>query len=236
MSVAIGDETYHQRVREEKRQAAVQAAAELFLEQGYERTSLQQVARRADLSTATLFKRYPSKAALFEAIVETFWAVEKNCGAAVPTGDPRACLRKIGLDYAKRMRGPQMAAIYRLIISEATRFPDLGQMLFDKGKGPYLEWLCGYLTAEVKAGELVVPDIPNTARAFLAIIAGQVFWPELMVQGCGGSDAEVEAVVDQAITMVLATCAKPSLSESPARGSEGRSMVKPQSTYRGRGR
>ncbi len=64
-------------------------------------------------------------------------------------------------------------------------------MLFDKGKGPYLDWLNAYLDAEVKAGALAVPDIPNTSRAFLATIAGQVFWPELVVPGCGGTDADV---------------------------------------------
>jgi TetR/AcrR family transcriptional regulator of autoinduction and epiphytic fitness len=205
----MGEETYHQRVKEEKRLAAMQAATDLFLEQGYERTSLQQVAKRADVSTATLFKRYPTKASLFEAMVEAFWAVEDACGGAILTSNPRAGLRKIGLDYAKRMRAPQMAAIYRLIIAEALHFPDLGRMLYDKGKGPYLDWLNTYLAAEVNAGELVIPDIPNTSRAFLATIAGQVFWPELVVPGCGGTDAEVRAVVDHAVTMVLVKYAKP---------------------------
>jgi TetR/AcrR family transcriptional regulator, regulator of autoinduction and epiphytic fitness len=204
----MGDATYHQRVKEEKRVAAVQAATELFLEQGYERTSLQQVAKRADVSTATLFKRYPTKAALFEAIVEAFWTVENTCSGSTPTGNPQAGLRKIGLDYAKRMRGAEMTAIYRLIIAEALRFPDLGQMLFDKGKGPYLDWLNAYLEAEVRAGALGVPDVPAASRAFLATIAGQVFWPELVVPGCGGTDSEVGVIVDQAVAMMLARYGK----------------------------
>ncbi len=200
----MGDETYHQRVKEEKRMAAVQAATELFLEQGYERTSLQQIAKRADVSTATLFKRYPTKAALFEAMVEAFWTVENKCAGAMPAGNPKTGLRKIGLDYAKRMRAPEMVAIYRLIVSEALRFPDLGQMLFDKGKGPYLDRLNAYLVAEVKAGTLKALDVPAASRAFLATIAGQVFWPELVVPGCGGTDREMEAAVDQAVSMMLA--------------------------------
>jgi len=51
---AVVEDSYHQRIKEEKRSAAVRAAMELFLEEGYERTSLQQVAGRADVSTATL--------------------------------------------------------------------------------------------------------------------------------------------------------------------------------------
>lgn len=201
-------ETYHQRIKEEKRNAAVQAAMELFLEQGFDRTSLQQVAKRADVSTATLFKRFPTKASLFEAIVEEFWQVEAICEAVPSAGNPAAGLRKIGTDYAQRMRRPEMAAIYRLIVAEALRFPDLGQMLFDKGKGPYLARLNDYLVAEVKAGTLDVADIPHASRQFLAMIAGQVFWPELVVPGCGGTKEEVVQVVDEAVAMTIARYGK----------------------------
>jgi TetR/AcrR family transcriptional regulator of autoinduction and epiphytic fitness len=197
------DETYHQRIKEEKRAAAVHAAMELFLEQGYEGTSLQQVAKRADVSTATLFKRFPTKAALFAAIVEEFWEVEPRCASLPATGNPSAGLRKIGLDYTWRMRRPEMLAIYRLIIGEAMRFPDLGQMLYDKGKGPYLAYLNEYLSAETSAGSLCIADIPKASRQFLAIIAGQVFWPELVVPGCGGTKSEAAEIVDEAVSMMM---------------------------------
>jgi TetR/AcrR family transcriptional regulator, regulator of autoinduction and epiphytic fitness len=204
----MGDETYHRRVREEKRQAAVQAATDLFLEQGYERTSLQQVAKRADVSTATLFKRYPTKVSLLEAIVDEFWKYRENCEGGLPFGNPRFVLSKCGMDYAKRLRAPEMIAIYRLIIAEVPRFPDLGQMLFEKGEGPFVEWLNAYLDAEVKAGVLSVPDIPAASRTFFATISGQVFWPELIMLGRGGSDADVKTVVDRAVTAMLAAYAR----------------------------
>ncbi len=200
----MGVETYHQRIREEKRLAAVQAAMELFLEQGYDRTSLQQVAKRADLSTATLFKRFPTKAALFEAIVEEFWSAAEECAGTPPAGDPASDLRKIGLDYATRMRRPQMQAIYRLIIAEALRFPDLGKMLFDKGKGPYLERLDTYLGSEMEAGALAIDDVRAASSQFLAVIAGQAFWPELLVPGCGGTDIEMVEIVEHAVALFLA--------------------------------
>lgn len=196
--------TYHQRIKQEKRSAAIQAAMELFLEQGYERTSLQQIAKRADVSTATLFKRFPTKAALFEAIVEEFWAGNEECTGTPPVGDPAHGLRKIGLAYAMRMRHPDMQAIYRLIIGEALRFSDLGQMLFNKGKGPFLDRLDVYLAAEAKAGHLVIDDIRVASSQFLALIAAQSFWPELIVPGCGGTDAEMAEVVEQATAMMLA--------------------------------
>lgn len=43
-------------------------------------------------------------------------------------------------------------------------------------------------------GELAIEDIPRASRSFLAAIAGQVFWPELVKPGCGGSDEDAVAL------------------------------------------
>jgi hypothetical protein len=58
---------------------------------------------------------------------------------------------------------------------------------------------------EVKAGDLSVSNIPRASREFLALIAGQVFWPELVAPGCGGTDEEAAEVVDQAVSMMFGT-------------------------------
>jgi|TARA_B110001454_G_scaffold219067_1_gene249731 AcrR family transcriptional regulator len=202
-------ETYQQRIKEEKRSAAIDAAMQLFLEQGYDQTSLAQIAKRAGISTATIFKRFSTKAALLEAIVEEFWSVDVECEGTPTIGNPRAALRKIGIAYAKRMRRPEMQAIYRLIISEAPRFPDLGKLLFDKGKGPFLDRLDTYLCAERQVGTLIIADVRAASNQFLAIIAGQVFWPDLIVPGCGGSDEEMVEVVEAASELFFARYAAP---------------------------
>jgi hypothetical protein len=67
-------------------------------------------------------------------------------------------LRKIGLDYPQRTRRPEMQAIYRLIVAEAPWSPNLGQLPYDKGKGPYLMGLSDYLAVQHKAGVLKISD------------------------------------------------------------------------------
>lgn len=198
------DGGYHQRIKEEKRTAVIRAAMELFLEQGYERTSLQQIGKRADVSTATLFKRFPTKAALFEAMVEDFWAVPPPCPEKALSEDPSIGLRKMGVSYALLLRTPDMQAIYRLIIAEAPRFPDLGLTVYDQAKGPFLTRLQDYLRTQAAAGRLVVDDVEAAANQFLAVITGQSFWPELVGRGCGGTDDDVERVVEGAVKLMLA--------------------------------
>jgi TetR/AcrR family transcriptional regulator, regulator of autoinduction and epiphytic fitness len=199
------DVSYHQRIKEEKRTAVVRAAMELFLEQGYERTSLQQIGKRADVSTATLFKRFPTKAALFEAMVEDFWAAPPPpCPEKALSENPAVGLRKMGLSYALLLRSPDMQAIYRLIISEAPRFPDLGHAVYERAKGPFLKRLQDYLLTQAVTGRLVIDNVETAANQFLAVITGQSFWPELVGRDCGGTDEDVEHVVEEAVKLMLA--------------------------------
>jgi TetR/AcrR family transcriptional regulator, regulator of autoinduction and epiphytic fitness len=195
---------YHLRIKEEKRTAVVRAAMALFLEQGYERTSLQQIGKRADVSTATLFKRFPTKAALFEAMVEDIWAVPPPCPEKALSENPAIGLRKMGVSYAHMLRSPDMQAIYRLIISEAPRFPDLGHTVYDRAKGPFLKRLQDYLLAQAVAGRLVIDNVETAANQFLAVITGQSFWPELIGRGCGGTNEDLEQVVEDAVKLMLA--------------------------------
>lgn len=198
------DCSYHERIKEEKRTAVIHAAMELFLAQGYERTSLQQIGKRADVSTATLFKRFSTKAALFEAMVEEFWAVPPPCPDNALSENPAVGLRKMGVSYALLMRGANMQAIYRLIISEATRFPFLGQTVYDRVKGPFLKRLEDYLQTQVAAGRMAIDNIETASNQFLAVITGQSFWPELIGPGCGGTKKDVEHVVEEAVKLMLA--------------------------------
>src|SRR5689334_16283303 len=92
---------YHRRVAEEKRAAILRAATGLFLASGYDGTSLAKIADAAGVSKATLFKQFPTKAALFDAIVTESWQVEDSSSPKLPAGDLRAGLTAIGHRYVE---------------------------------------------------------------------------------------------------------------------------------------
>jgi TetR/AcrR family transcriptional regulator, regulator of autoinduction and epiphytic fitness len=201
---SVDEPSYHQRVKGEKRRAAIDAAMEVFLEQGYERASLHQIARRADVSTATLFKRFPTKASLFEAIVLDFWSEDAEISRIPPPGDPRAGLRRIGMDFAALICQPRMVAFMRLLISEAPTFPELSQMLIEGGKMPYFNRVTDYVRAESHAGRLKIEDPARAARQFLAIISDQVFWPALIKADFRVLDRDRKLAVEDALLTFLA--------------------------------
>ncbi|MEU0128489.1 MULTISPECIES: TetR/AcrR family transcriptional regulator [unclassified Streptomyces] len=195
---------YHQRVAEEKRAAIQCAATRLFLDSGYDRTSLAKIAEAAGVSKATLFKQFPTKAALFDAIVAASWQAGDGDGNTPPAGDLGAGLALIGRRYVALLTRPGMADLFRIVIAELPRFPELAESQFHRGKMPYFDSVRRYLEAERDAGTIRLEDPELAATQFLGMISNYVFWPRLLLPHWAPDGAAVESVVDEAVLMMVA--------------------------------
>ncbi|AXO36432.1 TetR/AcrR family transcriptional regulator [Micromonospora chalcea] len=194
---------YHQRVAEEKRALIVQAATELFLELGYDRASLARVAADAGVSKATLFKQFPTKAALFDAIVIDSWA-RNEIADVPPAGDLAAGLTVLGRHYATLLRRPEMTDLFRIVIAELPRFPELARAHFSQGKLPYFESVRIYLVSEHEAGAADIADPEMAATQFLGMISNYLLWPSLVLPDWTVTPDRTTAVVDEAVRTMVA--------------------------------
>lgn len=194
---------YHERVQREKRSAILRAATDLFLQLGYDGTSLSKVAAAADVSTATLFKRFSTKAQLFDAIVTEHWALDGTPLEAPAAGDPRTGLTWIGRRYIQLLIQPEMVALFRIVIAEAPRFPELSRRHFALGKLPFYDTVHRYLEAEAAAGTLSLDDVELATTHFLGMIATFAFWPRLLIDDYAPATARMHEAVDEAVRTLL---------------------------------
>lgn len=195
--------TYHQRVAGEKRSAIIASATKLFTTDGYGNTSLARIAEAADVSTATLFKQFPTKADLFEAIISDFWRQSAPSHATADPADPRAGLTELGRQYAKLLQRPGMTGVHRMVIAEAPRFPELARIQFDLGKEPFFQRVHAYLTEATELGSLRVANATIAATQFLGMISNVVFWPKLLLVDWEPSAEQSEETVTGAVTMLV---------------------------------
>ena len=202
--VAKNPSAYHQLVASEKRAAILAAATTLFTEHGYDKTSLARVAEVAEVSTATLFKQFPNKAKLFEAIVIDYWNVGAASDPPPEHGAPEAGLTSLGVRYASLLIRDGMAGLFRMVIAEAPRFPEVARIQFDLGKAPFFDEVCRYLEAETGNGTLDVADSRRAATQFLGMISNFVLWPRMLLVDWELSAEEVTKVVDDAVATILA--------------------------------
>ncbi|MFE7272583.1 TetR/AcrR family transcriptional regulator [Streptomyces sp. NPDC057623] len=204
---------YHARVKAENRARIISAARDLFLAHGYDKTSLAQIAREAGVSTGTLFKRYQSKSALFSAVTCEQWQLPVEYAEAPAPGDPHHGLTHIGCDYACLLARPGTAALCRLVITELPRLPELADSVgtgFAIDRGPFFDRLRQYLEAEEQAGTLDFRSAEGhtqpasaVAEQFLALICGQLLWPQLVRDDFVPPDPVHGTVVKEAVAFML---------------------------------
>jgi AcrR family transcriptional regulator len=118
-----------------RRQAFLQAAREVFLEQGYEAASVNDVVRRAGGSLATLYAQFGNKEGLFFAVLqdqhERFTrAITPDCVDHLPLEEG---LQTIGERYVRGLVARDNISFYRIMIGEARKFPDQMRRYFSTG-------------------------------------------------------------------------------------------------------
>ena len=190
-----------------KRLLVLDAAAELFIAQGYGAVSMDAIARAAGVSKATLYAHFNSKDQLFETIITEACRANLDWQTVLPDGgqDARAALTAFGRRVLTFLLEERALAIYRVVVAESARFPELGRAFFEGGPGKGRRMFGAWLAEQAEAGRLRhVPDPPLAADQFMALLrAGPYFRAALGVPPAPG-EAEIEATVAATVEMFLA--------------------------------
>lgn len=121
---------------ERKRGHILVAAKDVFAREGFSKAGMEQVARDAGVSTATLYAHFPSKAELFRVVVEE--TIDDHAAAvrqsALAGGLPRARLEAFATAYATFYSNPTSRALFRMVTAEHRRFPDIARHFRDRGR------------------------------------------------------------------------------------------------------
>lgn len=161
-----------------KRLQIIEAAAGLFMAQGYGDVSTDAIARAAGVSKATLYAYFPSKEALFATIIgEACTAQQQGAPTCVPDPSvpPRDALVAIGGQLLRFLLRPERLAMYRVVIAESVRFPELGHVFFENGPRRLQRCLADWLAAQMEAGRLRRADPALAADQLIALLQGGIF-------------------------------------------------------------
>lgn len=151
-----------------KRAAFVHTARELFFTQGYGGTSMSSIAARVGGSKTTLWSHFPSKEALFTAVVDDL-VVRYGQALDLPfendLGVPDT-LRVFGAGMMGIVMSPPVLALHRLVIGEASRFPELGALFHQRGPERGRVKLSQWLSRAMADGEVRQGDPRRAAGQF----------------------------------------------------------------------
>jgi len=194
---------------ETRRQAILEAAAQLFREVGYERASMNELTSRLGGSKSTLYGYFPSKEALFVAVVQSFATAHLSEAAdklsAESTGPIKleTLLTRFGERTLQVLTNDADAlAVYRMVLAEAGR-SDIGQLFYDSGPAEYVEKLAQLLARAVERGELRRLDPKVAASQFLALLTAETNTRVYQVAPPPLTVAQIRGMVRRAVEMFL---------------------------------
>ncbi len=194
--------------RGEKRREEIAAVAErVFLELGFTDTTMQIVASRAGASKETLYRHFGSKEGLFSEVVRA--RAERvyggTAGEFLLHGEPRAVLMQLGFNLLRLLLNEDPICLFRIVVSEAPRTPELGRIFFEQGPARVLQELTGYLERATRQGSLNCPDPTLAARLFLGAVVGNRHIMLLVAPGFETiTEEKIHHHVEAAVGMFLA--------------------------------
>ena len=188
-----------------KARQILSAAREVFMAEGYGAASMDAIARAAGVSKATLYAHFAGKEDLFAAIVaaECERHAEVLSATDVDRLEVRAALVLIGRSFLDLILSPQALAIYRVVVAESGRFPELGRAFYASGPSRVLTRLAAYLGRVTEQGALSVPDPLLAAEQFIGMTRGAAYLRRLLGVAVGASEPDPGTVVDSAVEVFM---------------------------------
>jgi AcrR family transcriptional regulator len=157
---------------DETRRIIYEAARHEFAGNGYATTSIETVARRAGVSTKTLYRLIPNKAALFEGMVADRidrFVSEVNLRAADHT-DLEQALATALIACAELALDEETIALQRMVLQEAGKFSDAAGVFYKNAIQRTVAALADWLRVQQKRGLIALDDVDEAAGMLLGMV------------------------------------------------------------------
>ncbi|KAA9006992.1 TetR/AcrR family transcriptional regulator [Histidinibacterium aquaticum] len=184
----------------------LEGARDVFMSDGFEGASVDEIAKRAGVSKATLYSYFTDKRLLFLEVAKSECA--RQADSAVHqvdmSGSPREVLRDIGWRMIEFVTSDFGQRVFRLCVAESERFPQLGREFYENGPLLVRKKLLSYFDESIARGELRIDDRELAADQFHELCKADLF-PRLVFSMARSFDAEEKRrVVEGAVETFMA--------------------------------
>lgn len=184
----------------------LEGARTVFLRDGFEGASVDDIAKEACVSKATLYNYFPDKRILFLEVAKAECcrqetATDEMIAMSLP---PAEALRAAAERMMRIFLSPFGRNVFKVCVAESDRFPELGREFWESGPARMRAKMIAYFRQAIDRGELVIEDPDLAADQFGELCKADLF-PKLMfgIQD-RFSDAEIARVADGAVKTFLA--------------------------------
>ena len=186
---------------EEKRSSIRESAARLFLDEGFERTSMDSIANAAGVSKQTVYSHFENKDELFKSCIEG----KIRQYELRPDSDRHTTLegglKSVADSYLRLLADSDVISMHRLVIAETSTQPAVARLFYASGPQLTIDRLAGFLSRH--ADTLEIDDYVRAAGSFMAMVADQYLTRLVLGLITEIPAAERHAHVDRAVAGFL---------------------------------
>lgn len=190
-----------------KGELIVNAARKLFLEEGFGATSMDAIAHQAGVSKPTLYSHFQNKHSLFSEVMVMLCnetggpnMIEEIFTSQRP---PHLVLIQAGKFLLNRALHPTGIALFRTVLAEAPKFPELGKVFWETGPQRFTERLSQYLASQKRKSRFRIPNPLAAAELFRAMIIGTYVLPALVGVAPTMTDKERDRRITHTVSAFL---------------------------------
>ncbi|WP_188112366.1 TetR/AcrR family transcriptional regulator [Salinicola aestuarinus] len=185
--------------------ALLEAAQRLFLERGFSQVSVNDIVAEAGGSLSTLYRHFGNKEGLFQAMVEhrshdIYTALTADDIDSLPV---EAALTRFGSGLLHKAMDDEALGIYREVVAESPRQPELARRFFDAGPGRMRQVVKEYLDRRVADRSLPPVDTAALAGMYLGMVLGEWHLIQLLQLEAPPSAEAIDARVTRCATLFL---------------------------------
>lgn len=193
-----------ERLTDRKRTAIMEAAVSELRASGFDNTSMDRIAEVASVSKRTVYNHFPSKEALFAAIVDELMT---RCSVISefpydPDESLASQLTAIGRATIDLATSNEFQDLARVTLSRFIQSPEIAREMMIEPK-QFEVGLVTWINAAQKAGRLKVSNPQQAAKQFQGLINSFVFWPQLVGSEPPLSARQQTAVLKSSVAMFL---------------------------------
>ena len=168
-----------------KRAAILESAKRLFVEQGYDGVSMDQIAAAAGVSKLTVYSHFGDKDALFAAAARAYCdqRLPSELFDANPDVPLRERLSEIAQAFYAMVSSPEAVAGHRILCTPQMADSPVPAMFWEAGPKRVQSEFAQLLQRRIEAGELEIDDVALAASQFFTLLKGDAH--AQLVMGCG---------------------------------------------------
>ncbi|ETW13003.1 TetR family transcriptional regulator [Roseivivax marinus] len=192
--------------RGRKYEQVLDGARDIFLRDGFDGASVDEIARAANVSKATLYSYFPDKRLLFTEVAARQCRHHADIAIARIDGTrpPQEVLPIAGRSFLDIVLSDFGISNYRMSVAEAERFPDLARQFYESGPMIMHDAMVGYLTKARDRGELIIDDIDLAADQFAELCKADLCYKRVFGILSEVTEEQIARVLDGAVATFLA--------------------------------